>query len=78
MSPEVPPTCPFRLILLGAPSPLSPHLPGVRELLQLQLQLPCRCYRLTLPNLERLELLLQPGYIVLIRQRAVSLQRDTK
>lgn len=55
-----------------------PHLPGVRELLQLQLQLPCRGHCLTLPNLERLQLLLKPSHVVLVGQRVVPLRGEER
>lgn len=74
-----------RSVCAGGPEAAStawnearPHLPGVRELLQLQLQLPRRGHGLTLPNLERLQLLLKPSHVVLVGQRAVPLRGEER
>ena len=51
-----------------------PHLPAVAEVLHLLLQLRQRFDRLGLAQRQRLQLLLQPHHVVLIRQEAVPLQ----
>lgn len=68
MSPEVQAHQLLQAHTAGGALITQPHLPGVREFLQLQLQLPRGGYSLALPHLERLKLLLEPGYIVLIWQ----------